>query len=322
MSSSYPGNPATYPSNIQIPADGDPLNAAALGTGLGQLADRTASLFDHIAKTNTDNHFSTAQTFDEQVNAQGGIQFVRPIDRVDLGHVTPSPLGGARKFVSFMGNILNGVAARTYLNAYGNFEVVVGAAWNHGASQWQMDSGVSAVTKATFTGTSGFIVNSYGGGSSTFSDTDWTKTAVLSPELATQGQVLGATADGQVGLSNALRGPLKTVSVDVPFAINVGPGSSPVRFWKDGFGVVHIEGSVSSANIPSGAPLDLFTLPAGFRPAQNFRTAVLNVAPTGLAPVVGSLAIGATTGDVSVVGFDPGAAVTTVSLDGITFRAA
>jgi hypothetical protein len=44
MSSSDPGNPASYPATIQIPDDSDPWDASSYAPGLSELADRTANL--------------------------------------------------------------------------------------------------------------------------------------------------------------------------------------------------------------------------------------------------------------------------------------
>lgn len=44
MSSTYAGNPASYPTNITRPSDGDARDAASVTVGLDALADRTANL--------------------------------------------------------------------------------------------------------------------------------------------------------------------------------------------------------------------------------------------------------------------------------------
>jgi len=44
MSSTYAGNPASYPANITRPSDGDVRDAASVAVGLDALADRTANL--------------------------------------------------------------------------------------------------------------------------------------------------------------------------------------------------------------------------------------------------------------------------------------
>jgi hypothetical protein len=43
-------------------------------------------------------------------------------------------------------------------------------------------------------------------------------------------------------------------------------GAEPVRFWRDQFGVVHLEGMMSGGTITATS----FTLPPGYRPAQRY----------------------------------------------------
>jgi hypothetical protein len=90
---------------------------------------------------------------------------------------------------------------------------------------------------------------------------------------------------------------------------NYGAPLQPVGYYKDGFGIVHLQGTASLAYC-----CDLFILPPGFRPATARRVfasetngahAYIQVDPTGL---VGH--------NVSV----SGAGVHPVSLDGMDFR--
>lgn len=89
---------------------------------------------------------------------------------------------------------------------------------------------------------------------------------------------------------------------------NYGQGAEPVGFWKDRFGVVHIQGSARSA----GAGTSIFKLPPAYRPA----TIRWFAAPTGF---------GAPT--MLFVSVDPEGIVATtsddmpfISLDGISYR--
>jgi hypothetical protein len=103
-------------------------------------------------------------------------------------------------------------------------------------------------------------------------------------------------------------------------ATNLGAGSpinlTPVGFWKDKEGVVHLTGYVK---IPTASTLPtIFTLPPGFRPAAG----QLTIFP-GAAELV-SLLIGGT--GASLEAFDLSGKVVALTkeegvLEGITFRA-
>lgn len=90
---------------------------------------------------------------------------------------------------------------------------------------------------------------------------------------------------------------------------NYGNGSNPAGYWKDSLGVVHLRGYVRNG---TGV---IFTLPTGYRPANNeFFNAMtynltLNVQATGFV-VVGS--------DGGVTAYNGSNAF---MLDGLTFRA-
>jgi hypothetical protein len=106
-------------------------------------------------------------------------------------------------------------------------------------------------------------------------------------------------APGQPGFENgAVNSPIKLAGMTFP----------PAGFYKDAFGVVHLEGAVKSS---SGGVI--FTLPAGYRPAGG---TLLVFEPTKEATVIigGSASEGTSAG--AVVAGKP-----TVVLSGITFRA-
>ena len=91
-----------------------------------------------------------------------------------------------------------------------------------------------------------------------------------------------------------------------------GNGFAPGGYYRDALGVVRLKGVVigSSINCPLGA---IFTLPSGYRPAQDSVFAVpAHVASEGFARI--TVAAG---GDVTVQGNADGR----YSLDGIAFRA-
>ncbi len=102
---------------------------------------------------------------------------------------------------------------------------------------------------------------------------------------------------------------------EVPFAggWNSVASSSPVAFWKDPFGTVHLQGHAGRG---SGSDNAIFVLPAGFRPAEEGffdvytgagdHTTQVEVAPNGI---------------VEIFVPEPGDE-NFVALDGISFRAA
>jgi len=85
------------------------------------------------------------------------------------------------------------------------------------------------------------------------------------------------------------------------------PGDEGLSFYKDPWGIVHIQGSTSN----SGSTSTVFTLPAGYRPAKNLYLAVYGAG--------GSIAfIQITdTGDVNPFG----GSTTFLGLTNVTFRA-
>lgn len=62
-------------------------------------------------------------------------------------------------------------------------------------------------------------------------------------------------------------GPRKlyTVTAFTNSWVNYGSGYTSAAYWKDPFGMVHIEGLIKSGSVGSAA----FTLPLGYRPATN-----------------------------------------------------
>jgi hypothetical protein len=84
--------------------------------------------------------------------------------------------------------------------------------------------------------------------------------------------------------------------------VNFGSGWSFAGFFKDSFGVVHLQGTIKSGTAGSAA----FTLPAGYRPAQNL------FMPVGNNPYMYILA----TGEVQPQN------TTDIGFDGLSFRAA
>lgn len=74
----------------------------------------------------------------------------------------------------------------------------------------------------------------------------------------------------------------KSLAVETPHAVggagepafqnawvNLGGGFRSARFWKDPTGMVYVEGVVQLGGVAIGAGGTVFTLPAGYRPAED-----------------------------------------------------
>ena len=93
----------------------------------------------------------------------------------------------------------------------------------------------------------------------------------------------------------------------------------PVRFWKDPFGVVHIQGAVQRSTAPTNHSTNIFILPVGYRPDAEygvFAVATMNHDDFDgqQLGIVQISANGRVVYDGGNVGYFP--------LDGITFKAA
>ena len=95
-----------------------------------------------------------------------------------------------------------------------------------------------------------------------------------------------------------------------------GTADVPLRFWKDPFGVVHLEGAVERASVPADFTT-IFDLPVGYRPGLDYQIfPVLTLGHNDTAEQLGYLQID-DDGRVMYVGGKVGY----FSLDGVTFRA-
>jgi hypothetical protein len=97
-------------------------------------------------------------------------------------------------------------------------------------------------------------------------------------------------------------------------ASNTSSGTAPVGFYKDPFGIVHLQGSVNTGD----AAALIFTLPAGYRPGAQIDFSVPAFAGGGTTFTTNRAAILAD----GTVYNDRGTGTSYVSLNGITFRAA
>lgn len=90
-----------------------------------------------------------------------------------------------------------------------------------------------------------------------------------------------------------------------------GSSSSKPGFYKDPFGVVHLEGTLAGGTASNGATGDMFVLPVGYRPAENQQFS------GGDATGSGQIAV-TSTGEVRALN---GAGIVLLTVDGFTFRA-
>ncbi len=128
-----------------------------------------------------------------------------------------------------------------------------------------------------------------------------------------------ADALGGVAAGHYLRSPTEPVRLvgtegNPPFEhtfTNFGPGYAPAGFYKDQFGIVHLQGLVH----PPGFADSIFTLPEGYRPSQGYNFTYFGAMADDekIVPIIIE-ADGAVTASTSNYNND-------LSLDGITFRA-
>jgi len=143
----------------------------------------------------------------------------------------------------------------------------------------------------------------------------------LAPSAVTSTQILdGTVTAGDLAPRQDLINPtLSNCATGVPWTN--GPAfARDVSYWKDLFGVVHLEGAVGcTANATEGVAL--FQLPAGYRPP--FSTGdVLRFGALGSGAALVQLAIlGDGSGALVFDGPDSDTVDNYISLDGITFRA-
>lgn len=127
---------------------------------------------------------------------------------------------------------------------------------------------------------------------------------LIAEALAMSWNATGVTIPGTLGVTGAITatGGIAVEAVLTPTMTN-GWGAG-VKYWKDSFGVVHLQGSMAA-----GAAGGAFTLPAGYRPA------VASYFPcgTGAASSVSRL-------DISTAGVVEPWTLAATNLDGITFR--
>ncbi len=93
--------------------------------------------------------------------------------------------------------------------------------------------------------------------------------------------------------------------------VALGGGGSTPGFYKDQLGVVHLRGEFKSGTISNTPTGDMFTLPTGYRPAENQQFRGGDATGSGNIAVLSSGEVRALTGAGNVL----------LSVDGFTFRA-
>lgn len=136
--------------------------------------------------------------------------------------------------------------------------------------------------------------------------------SVTSPKIA-NGTI--ATED-LAGAENMISPTLNNCATSTPWTTPTA-FAQPVKYWKDPYGVVHLQGSIGcTGNATEGTPI--FNLPAGYRP--TFVGGVIRwlALGGGLTPV--QMAV-LENGNVVYDGPDSTTVDDYISLDGLTFRA-
>lgn len=157
-------------------------------------------------------------------------------------------------------------------------------------------SGASLAVTGAVTAASATLTGAISAATATFS-------GLLTGAAATFSGLL--TANGGIAVMTPLVVGGTGVAFQNSFAAG-GPGGP--RYWKDAFGVVHLDGSFTNTTTPGGA---VFTLPVGYRPTRQLTFSLLNVTAAAQRDCVIE-----TTGTITPVYTT---ANQTVYLDGITF---
>lgn len=294
---------------VVTPQDTDPRNAASVNTALTALAD-WAEYFSQFKATHGFVHPNT----DTLVSTLAGVVVGRNISFSDLGAVGNNQ---ERALV----DVIQHLAAATYITAAGEYEIAVNCFWQHGSTKWQrLATGPASV--ARFSGNSLVLLQkATGAGGGQWTDTvgagGWDTEAALDliSFASTQGDVLGMTSAGIVTFGRP-RAPLVVVGSGggaPAFKNSWGAATigspTPPAFWVDGFNVCHLEGQTVGG---SGNTV-IFTLP--FPPASGKDDYFAVVKDGNLMSTIGIKA----SGDVQhfQTGPDP---ATSLQLAGITFR--
>ena len=142
---------------------------------------------------------------------------------------------------------------------------------------------------------------------------------VIAPDAVTSSRIFNGTiaAEDLAPAEDLISPTLNDCAASTPWTTPVA-FAQPVKYWKDPYGVVHLQGSIGCAagNATEGAAI--FNLPSGYRPTVSggvIRWLVLgnNVTPVQLAVLEN--------GNVVYDGPDGDAVDNYISLDGLTFRA-
>jgi hypothetical protein len=143
---------------------------------------------------------------------------------------------------------------------------------------------------------------------------------VIAPDAVTSSRIFnGTVAAEDLASQEAVQTPtMENCVASTPWTSDVA-FARPAGFWKDAFGVVHLEGSVGcTGNATEG--VTIFVLPAGYRPPDQSGTGVIRFLALGSGVTPVQLAILDCCGNLVYDGPD-GSNDDYISLDGLTFRA-
>lgn len=274
MSTLYTANAANATGTVVAitePEDGDPLTAASETVGTHLLADWAQRLADISL-----NIATTAWTFTL------GIVFTLRATFND-GVLVNAPSTSNRNGVEGTGNGTGRGGFFTGGSSSGSGVRAIGGASN-GAGVDASAGGTGIAVYGENTG-SGFAVQAdASAGTGTALDVLGNSTAPAATFTAggsqDAAQFTGTTAfSGLLSANGGIAHPTPLVvggtgaSFQNSFA--AGGGQAP-RYWKDAFGVVHIDGGVTNTTTPGAAAI-VFTLPSGSRPSHQLAFSVCNV---------------------------------------------
>lgn len=270
-----------------------------------QLYTRLIAIFGRLANANT---WSAVQLFNGSAgDTNAALQTLTgPTNRKLLWQIVAS--SGAPT-----------VYVRLYATVDKAFEVTSNAGWD--GSLWVPDTTSLASTKLRIEPTQLFYCSA-AAGPADFTDVALGAAAVsLVPANFTKGNILGVSTTGGLGMVGPAAGVYAHETIALASlssgAINLGGGNRKVSYFKDAFGVVHIEGICDGNGVASSGDT-LFTLPANYRPAGPAYFLISNCG-VSFVPMLAEIQ---TDGDVVVTQSGGGLLPSSIGFDGISFHPA
>lgn len=207
------------------------------------------------------------------------------------------------------------VYIRLYATADKSFELTCNANWD--GTQWVPDTTGLASSKFRVT-TAGMHYFSAAGGPANFTNAALEAIKVdLVPGNFTKGNVLGVSTTGTLTMAGPAAGVYAHEAITAVVGLTTGiakAGHRRLSFFKDAFGVVHIEGNVDGDAAASSGDT-IFVLPAGYRPAASAFFHINDAG--GFVPLLAEIQAD---GDVVVTQSGGGLLPFHMCFDGITFH--